>query len=117
MRDLLKEKKIQFMVAAYPDNLQIEESLRQVIFNHYDLDPAQYQLDRPQNLLWKFCQEHQIEFYDLLPTFQALQQQGQRPYLINDSHWNEIGNQLAAQYLFETLLPKAQEFLAEQPAQ
>lgn len=116
MRDLLKENNTQFMVAAYPDNFQIEESLRQVVFNHYDLDPAQYQLDRAQNLLYKFCQEQQIEFYDLLPTFQAKQQEGQRPYLINDSHWNELGNQLAADYLFEALMPKVQEYFARLPA-
>jgi|GEM_PF-408493 len=116
MRDLLEEKEIDFIVAAYPDNLQIEESLRQVIFNKYDLDPAHFQFDRPQNLLREFCQEQQIEFYDLRPAFQAKQQEGQRPYLINDSHWNELGNQVAAQYLFETLLPKAQTFLGEQAA-
>lgn len=117
MRDLLKEKNIRFMVVAYPDNIQVEESLRQVIFNQYDLDPSHFQFDRPQNLLWQFCQEHQIEFYDLWSAFQAKQQEGQRPYLINDSHWNEIGNQVAAQYLFATLLPKAQTFLADQSTQ
>ncbi|NJN98345.1 MAG: hypothetical protein HC875_31775 [Anaerolineales bacterium] len=105
------------MVVAYPDNIQVEESLRQVIFNQYDLDPSHFQFDRPQNLLWQFCQEYQIEFYDLWSAFQAKQQEGQRPYLINDSHWNEIGNQVAAQYLFATLLPKAQTFLADQSTQ
>jgi hypothetical protein len=117
LRHLLQEKNIEFMVVAYPDNFQIEESLRQVVFKHYKLNPDQFQLDRPQSLLWKFCQEHQIEFYDMLPTFQAAQQQGQRLYLVNDSHWNDAGNQLAAQYLFETLMPKAQAFFARQSAQ
>ncbi|MCL4303774.1 MAG: hypothetical protein KJ077_49280 [Anaerolineae bacterium] len=117
MHNLLKEKSIPFMLVAYPDNFQIEESLRQVVFNHYQLNPAQFQLDRPQRLLWEFCQENQIEFYDMLPTFQAGQQQGQRLYLVNDSHWNDAGNQLAADYLFETLMPKVQEFFARQSAQ
>lgn len=116
MRDLLKEKNIQFMVVAYPDNFQIEESLRQVVFSHYNLDPTQFQLDRPQSLLWKFCQDNGIEFYDMLPTFQATQQQGRRLYIVNDSHWNEAGNQLAAQYLFDTLRPNVQKFFAEQTA-
>lgn len=117
MRNLLKEKNIRFMTVAYPDNFQIEESLRLVVFEHYKLDPAQFQLDYPQTLLGKFCQDNQIEFYDMLPTFQTAQQKGRRLYLINDSHWNDAGNQLAAQYLYETLRPKVKEFFSGQAAQ
>jgi hypothetical protein len=96
MRDLLVENGIQFMVAAYPDNFQVDEGLREVVLTHYQLNPAQYQWDRPQGLLWQFCTAHNIEFYDLLPTFQAVAGQGQYLYLPNDSHWNEAGNELAA---------------------
>jgi hypothetical protein len=111
MRDLLAENNIKFIVAAYPDEIQVDESLRQVVMTHYKVDPTHYQLDRPQGRLWQFCQEHQIEFYDLLPTFQEAYRQGQHLYIPNDSHWNGAGNELAAQYLYEILVWKAREYL------
>jgi lysophospholipase L1-like esterase len=111
MRELLAERKIGFIVAAYPDEFQVDEALRQAVIARYEFDPTPYQWDRPQGRLWEFCTAQGIEFYDLLPTFQEAHQQGQRLYLPNDSHWNKAGNELAAQYLFEVLVWKAREYL------
>ena len=106
MRDLLGEQGIEFMVAAYPDEFQVDASLRQAVIERYQVNTSTYQWDRPQGLLWQFCTEHGIEFYDLLSTFREVHAQGQRLYLLNDSHWNEAGNTLAAQYLFDILIWK-----------
>ena len=110
MRDLLTEKDIQFIVAAYPDEFQVDTALQQAAIDYFHFDPAKYQWNRAQGLLWQFCTEHQIEYYDMLPVFQEAHQQGQQLYLPNDSHWNEAGNELAAQYLFDVLVWKAREF-------
>ncbi len=111
MRDLLAEKNIDFIVVAYPDEFQVDENLRQAVFDRYQVDDASsYQWDRPQGLLWQFCVENNIEFYDMLPTFQEAQRSGERLYIPNDPHWNEAGNALAGQYLFEMLVWKAGEY-------
>jgi hypothetical protein len=111
MRDLLAEKNIDFIVVAYPDEFQVDENLRQAVFDRYqEDDAASYQWDRPQGLLWQFCVENNIEFYDMLPTFQEAQRSGERLYIPNDPHWNEAGNALAGKYLFEMLVWKAREY-------
>jgi hypothetical protein len=109
MRDVLVERDIQFVVVAYPDEFQIDETLRQAIVEKYEIDLSVYQIDRPQGLLWQFCTENNIEYYDLLPMFQKTHQQGQHLYLPNDSHWNKAGNELAAQALFDILIWKTRE--------
>jgi len=111
MRDLLSEKNISFMVVAYPDSFQVDESLLQVVINHYQIDISTYQLDRPQGILWQFTTNNDIEFYDMLATFQEAAQQGERLYIHNDSHWNEAGNQLAAEYLYDILVWKTRDYL------
>jgi len=111
MRDLLTDKQIPFMVVAYPDSFQVDETLLKVIVGHYQVDTSTYQLDRPQGLLWQFSTEHNIEFYDMLPVFQEAAKQGQKLYLHNDTHWNKAGNTLAADFLFEILVWKVRENL------
>ena len=113
MRDLLAEEDVQFMIVAYPDSFQVDQSLLKVVINHYQVDTSNYQLDRPQGLLWKFSQENNIEFYDMLSTFQEASQQGQRLYIHNDSHWNNAGNELAAQFLFDVLGWKVREYMID----
>jgi len=115
MQQVLAARQIEFIVAAYPDEFQVDEALRQAIAKQYNIDYNQgYQLDRPQGLVWQFCTDHQIEFYDLLPTFQQAHQAGQQLYLPNDSHWNQDGNELAAQYLFDKLIWKVRKHYDKQ---
>jgi len=114
MQQVLAERHSDFMVVAYPDEFQVDEALRQAVAARYNLDYSKgYQLDRPQGLIWQFCTDHKIEFYDLLPVFQQHHQAGQRLYLPNDSHWNQDGNELTAQYLFDTLIWKVREHYAQ----
>ena len=111
MRDLLAGNNIPFIIVAYPDSFQVDESLRQVVVSRYQIDTSNYQLDRPQGLLWQFSTEHSIEYYDMLPIFQEAYQHGERLYIHNDSHWNDAGNELAAEFLFDILVWKAREYL------
>ena len=115
MRDLLAGRDTQFMIVAYPDEFQVNEALRQQVFAAYQFDPTPYQLDRPQGLLWQFSTDHDIEFHDMLPAFQAAHDAGQRLYIPNDAHWNEAGNELAAQYLFDILVWKARDYFEAGP--
>jgi hypothetical protein len=62
-----------------------------------------------QNILIPHLQSQQITYIDFRPRFHA--EQKQRPlYLLQEPHWNSIGNQLAAEILFENLIPKTNQF-------
>ena len=101
---------VEFIVVALPDEFQVDRSLREAVWHRYEEDPSNYQIDRGQRLLEAFCTRERIEFWDLLPAFEAAQETGQKLYLPNNSHWTEEGNQVAAQELFSRLTSKLSEF-------
>ena len=103
MQELLKRKEIQFIVAAFPDEFQVDPSLRKAVIERYRMDPSKYRWNHAQRLLSDFCARRGIEFHDFLPSFQQAHSAGQRLYLHNDSHWNGAGNALAARLLYEIL--------------
>src|SRR5262249_51327582 len=100
--ELLKSRKIKFIVAIFPDEFQINESLLKAVFDQYKLKPEHYDLRLAQNLLIGFLDSRGIPYVDFLERFQA---EGKKHelYLSRDSHWNSAGNQLAADVLFEDL--------------
>jgi hypothetical protein len=101
MRKLVSDHGASLVVAAYPDEFQVDERLRQAVIDRFGVDPRDYDWERPQRRLREFCEGRGIEFQDLLPVFRRAQAAGQRLYLRNDSHWNAAGQELAA----EALLP------------
>ena len=105
MRDFLMQHDIQFLVAAYPDEIQVDPLLRQALIDRYRLDASDYEWERAQRLLAGFCADHNIEFFDLLEAFREAHREGKRLYLPNDGHWNEEGNLLTSNLFFELLLP------------
>ena len=103
MQRLVAERGGRFVVAAYPDEFQVDDELRRQVIDRYHLDADAYEWARPQARLAEFCAAHGIEFRDLLPSFRAAHLQGTRLYLHNDSHWNDAGNALAAAYLVDVV--------------
>jgi lysophospholipase L1-like esterase len=71
-------------------------------------------LSYPNNLIVNFCREHNINCLDLLGPFQ---EQGKiaRLYTLHDTHWNEAGNRLAAEKIFEYL--EAHNLVPARPGQ
>lgn len=109
---LLASKNIKFMVAIYPDEFQVNDQLLDTIIDNFNVKADYYERDCQQNILNRFLTEKNIPHIDFLPQFKA--QQKQQPlYVFQDPHWNEAGNQLAAQILFETLVQKTDQFFAE----
>ncbi len=107
MSAMLAAKGSKFMVVAYPDEFQVDESLRNAVIERYGIDPADYEWDRPQRVLREFAAANGIEFHDLLPVFRRAHQRGSRLYLPNDSHWNPQGNELAASEFLNILRRRA----------
>ncbi|WRH66806.1 MAG: hypothetical protein RSE13_25420 [Planktothrix sp. GU0601_MAG3] len=109
MNRLLEQKNIQFIVAIYPDEFQINPNLLNQIQEKHDLNLANYEINCMQNLLISHLQSQQITYIDFRPRFQS--EQKKRPlYLLQEPHWNSAGNQLAAELLFEKLIPKTNQF-------
>ena len=104
MRDLLASRGTPFVLVAYPDEFQVNGSLRQAVVERHRIDPSAFQWGRPQALLREFCSRHDIPFYDMLAAFQKADRDGARVYAPNDTHWNDAGNELAAQFLFDVLV-------------
>lgn len=116
MQRLLAERGIGFMVMVYPDEFQVDPALRQSLIERDRLDASGYRWDLPQDLIAEWCAAQGAECHDLLPAFDAAHRAGRRQYLLNDSHWNEAGNALAADEIAAQIIPKARAFLDRQPA-
>ncbi|MFQ5741243.1 MAG: hypothetical protein ACE5JX_19775 [Acidobacteriota bacterium] len=113
MRSLLKARGIGFLVAVYPDEIQVDPTLREALVEYDRRTSSDYQWDRAQFLLQQWCARNAVEFYDLLSHFREAHRQGRRLYKRNDSHWNTTGNRLAAQLLFGVLAPRARQALEQ----
>lgn len=111
MSRLLDEKKIDFIVAAYPDEVQVNPQLRRAIIERTSGSAPDYDWTRAQTLLDDFCARNNIVFLDLLPAFRESHTRGERLYIENNTHWNDAGNQLAAALLFKALHDQAARHL------
>jgi hypothetical protein len=90
------------VVALFPDQLQVDTNLMKKIIAIYGLSPHSIDLFFPNHLLSKFLEKNQIHYLDMLPEFQQ-HAKSTALYLINDTHWNQAGNQLAAGLIFSYL--------------
>ncbi len=99
MRSLLAARGIRFLVAVYPDQAQVDPGVRAEFVRRLGLDARDWQWDRPQQLLERFCADHGIEFFDLAPIFADHCRRGEDLYIQSDTHWNTAGNRLAAAIL------------------
>ena len=104
---LLKAHQTRFVVAIYPDEFQVNQDLARAIFTRFKLNPDDYDLAFAQKLLQAFLDDKGIPCIDLLERFRA---EGQRQplYKLRNTHWNEAGNELAAQVLFDTLTERGE---------
>jgi hypothetical protein len=111
MKDRLQALGIDFGVLIYPDEFQVDVGLRQSLLEREGIDAAGYDWELPQALVAAWCDKHAVAYLDLLPTFREVHDSGQRLYLLNDSHWNEAGNALAAEEIAAWIEPRALAFL------
>ncbi len=114
MNRLLKQQNIQFIVAIYPDEFQVNPNLLNQIAQTHELNLAKYDPTCMQSILIHHLKSQQIPYLDFLPRFQA-EQKTRALYLLQEPHWNTAGNQLAAEILFENLVGKTRQFFKHLP--
>ncbi len=103
MKALLADRHIDFAVTVLPDEVQVDSNVERAFLEHYRLDSSQFEWDRAQSILRQLCRDHSIPFLDLLAVFKEASRLGQKSYLPNNGHWNDTGNELAAQFFFSSL--------------
>ena len=114
MNDLLKSRNIKFIVAIYPDEMQVSPSQFDTLVSKFALNREDYNLNLAQDVLGRFLDSKRIPYVDLLGRFRT-EQQKQDLYLFRNTHWNKAGNELAAEMLFQYLSKQPYDFNSPQP--
>jgi hypothetical protein len=102
MSALLKQKNISLIVAIYPDEFQVNEALAKGIINKFKLSAEDYDLDLMQKVLKGFLEQQEIPYIDMLARFRKAGKT-EILYIPRNTHWNQAGNRVAAEILYEDL--------------
>jgi hypothetical protein len=109
------QRKIKVVILLLPAQFQVDKALREAVLTKYkNIEWKNYDLSHPNNLIVKFCRSHNINCLDLLGPFQE-QGKTRQLYMLRDSHWNEAGNRLAADLIFDYL--EKNQLLPPRPGQ
>lgn len=113
MNELAQKRKIPIVVMAFPSALQIYPEMRRRYiaaiadledYSHFDASKVDPTL--PNKMLVRFCEKHSIPFFDLTDAIaQAASRREESLYILRDTHWNPIGNRIAAEAEAAMLLP------------
>ena len=103
MSTLLRKKNIPLIVAIYPDEFQVNEEMARDVFNKFKLSVEDYDIDLMQKVLKGFLEQQEIPYIDMLARFR-MAGKTETLYIPRNTHWNQAGNQLAAEILYENLL-------------
>lgn len=103
---------IPFFVVIIPDQNQIEDDLLQEVIERMGKVFYDFDIDYPQILLSDFFEKNNIQYLNLLPLFR-IEGSNKKLYKIQNTHWNEEGNILAAKainnFLIDNILTSQNE--------
>jgi hypothetical protein len=83
------------MIAIIPDEFQVNDELYRELLSRHDR-PGDMDRDYPQSRIHDYCMEKGLPCLDLLPALRAAAKT-QRPYHLNNTHWNSWGNRVAGE--------------------
>jgi hypothetical protein len=102
MKQWCDARRVELVLLIFPDQFQVDEDLRAQVLEKYQIPADSLDLEYPNALITDFCRQNQIHCLDLLPPFQEKKKTTQL-YRLRDTHWNEAGNRLAAELIFNYL--------------
>jgi lysophospholipase L1-like esterase len=103
MERICSSNSISFAVAVFPDEIQVDAEVRRAFLEHYGMESKEFEWGRAQSILRQLCTTRGIDYIDLYPGFLAGTESGRKHYLPNNGHWNDLGNELAAEILTRKL--------------
>jgi len=99
-----RQRKLPLVVAVFPDEFQVNSSLRQsVLADHVERETS-YDLTVAQRAVRYALQDTKAQRIDLLPAF-LREGQARELYLARNTHFNAAGNRLAADQVAAALQP------------
>ena len=110
LRQAVRELNAGHLLVVHPDQFQVEPTLAQEIVNTFGLDQREYDLDLPQKFLHAYAFSRGVPLVDLTPAFRERGSAGGL-YIPRDSHYNQAGNDLAAETLADALEPVVAKIL------
>ena len=102
-KSLLDSTGTKFIVALYPDEFQVNEDLLHKLFATYNMQQEDYDIDFVQKILSEHLNLLQVPYIEFLEDFRP-KRKTTPLYLERNTHWNDAGNELAAELLFRYLL-------------
>ena len=99
------------VIVVHPDQLQVEPALAAEIVSTFGLDPEAYDLALPQKFLHSYAASRKVPLIDLTPAFRERGREGGL-FLPRDTHYNDVGNELAAEAIADAMEPLLVHLLA-----
>jgi hypothetical protein len=96
------ERKIPLVVVIIPDQLQIEQKLRQTLLKKFNIPEDAIDLYFPNRQLINFLKEKNVHYLDLTKPMQEAGK-SKTLYLLRDTHWNFAGNAMAGNLISDYL--------------
>lgn len=103
MRDQCKEQGCVFAVALFPAKAQITPELFDEQLRGFGVKEEDYSIDKPNLRLRRIAEELGIPAADLYEPFHLREKEPL--YYVQDGHWTELGHRLAADNLYDFLVP------------
>jgi hypothetical protein len=97
-RALVERTHAAFLVVLFPVRVQVSERDWKLLYRATGLDPAGFDLERPNRSILRFCADRRMDCLDLLPAFREAQRAGRGPLFraLGDMHFNDQGQAVAA---------------------
>ena len=86
-----------------PSFVQVDPAIWAEIVARYDVDVADYDLDRPQAIFRDWAKLHDHPMLDLLPILRERSQGNEPLYWPVEQHWTQEGNRVVAEAYLEFL--------------
>ncbi len=102
-------------VAVLPTELQVNPGLRAAVLSQLKLREQDLDLDTPTREARARLDARGVTVIDLLPALSAADRDG-NTYATRDSHWNERGNEVAAEALAAALEASVRRIAESKPA-
>ncbi|MBX3465393.1 MAG: SGNH/GDSL hydrolase family protein [Planctomycetes bacterium] len=92
------------VIAVYPCEPQVDHDLLRRACEHLKADPAGFDVHAPARRVVEHFAPKAVPVLDVLPALLARRDEG-RAYVEHETHWNGLGNRIAAATLAEQLEP------------
>ena len=92
------------LIVIIPSKEQVYPNYWNKAVKQWDINPDDYNLSKPSDILLEFGKENGIIVLDLLPEFRKHAEKGEQLYFHNNDHWNSNGHKLAAELVYIKLI-------------